>query len=102
MKTNKYDLFIESINNSIQKIENPLFSELKKVFEIEIAALYKKGILAFEDDYKLTGFPLECKVKKVFKDFGFSISRGRCFLQPKNDPLFQPKLDPPWLKKYTI
>ena len=77
MKTKKYDLFSESINISIQKIKNPLFSELNKFFEIEIASLYEKGILAFEDDYKLTGFPLECKVKKVFEDFGFSIRRGR-------------------------
>ncbi|MFH2091454.1 MAG: hypothetical protein ABIJ31_03750 [Pseudomonadota bacterium] len=71
-KQKKYELFSESINNSIQKIQNPIFSELNKIFEIEIAALYEKGILAFEDDYKIAGFPLECKVKKVFEDIGFS------------------------------
>ena len=75
--TEKYNSFRQAINRSIRTIDSPLFGEIKKIFNSEIASLCEEGIVIFEKDYTLTGFALECRVKNIFKMLEFDIHKGR-------------------------
>ena len=73
----KYNLFRKSITKSLKTIESPLFGEIYRIFESQIASLCEEGILVFEKDHTLTGFALECRIKNIFKELNFEIDKGR-------------------------
>jgi len=75
--TDKYNSFRQSINKSIRNIDSPLFGEINKIFETEMASLCEEGTLNLGNDHSLTGFALECRVKNIFKELDFEIHKGR-------------------------
>jgi len=73
----KYDSFKKAILNSLTKIDAPFFGDIYRVFKTEVARLCEEGLVAFENDYTLSGFGLECRVKNLFKELNFEIQSGR-------------------------
>jgi len=73
----KYSSLREVIRSEVRKIDSPFFDEVIKTINTEIECLYIEGIISFGNDYLLSGFGLECRVKDIFKKMGFEIIPGR-------------------------
>jgi hypothetical protein len=73
----KYNSLAEVTRSEVRKIKSPLFDEVMKTINAEIEFLCEEGFICFGSDYSLSGFPLECRVKEIFKKMGFEIVPGR-------------------------
>lgn len=75
--SDKYKLLRNNINKVISEISKPIFSEIYNTINSEIESLCDNGIISFENDYRLTGFALECRTKEIFRNMKFDIHKGR-------------------------
>ena len=75
--TDKYKLLCEAIEGSIKKIRKPQLAEVWKATKRQIERLCEEGFISFGNDYALTSFGLECRVKQVFQSMKFDITPGR-------------------------
>ncbi|HYA39898.1 MAG TPA: hypothetical protein VEF34_01235 [Syntrophobacteraceae bacterium] len=74
---NKYQELRSAIRAATQKIDKPVAHEMEKHFRAELESLRDDGLIALGPDYQLTSFPLEYRVREIFKKVGFEVVKGR-------------------------
>lgn len=73
----KYESLRKSLRSELERIDTPLFPEVTQTINTELEGLCTDGVIAFGNDYSLSGFALECRVKEIFRKMGFEVTSGR-------------------------
>ena len=73
----KYESLRKCLRSELERVDGPLFPDVIQAINSELECLCSDGVIGFGNDYSLSGFPLEWRVREIFRTMGFEAIRGR-------------------------